>query len=85
MPSAEHSRVEPRGTSATAPTMALGGPRPGVGGADQDNLTDSHQLGDGSHLTPLEAAIRAQFKEMLGWLFPDRCDYRLRAKELLTG
>lgn len=52
------------------PPWLLGGSSAWGGGADQDNLTDSHQLGDGPHLTPLEAAIRAQFKEMLGWLFP---------------
>lgn len=53
-----------------SPTMAPGGSWARCGGAGQDNLTDSHQLGDGFHLTPLEAAIRAQFKEMLGWFFP---------------
>lgn len=62
--------VGPRGTPVPDPSLAQREPEqsrgiPGPGWAGRDNLADSDQLGDGGHLTPLKAAIRAQFKETL--------------------
>ena len=67
-------------------TGSQNNPRGFLGLAGQARTTSLiHSSGEGEQLTPLKAAIRAQFTEPLLSSSQGSCDYRLGANPLLTG